>query len=150
MKDTTKLAAHYSPRIALQAARLFVLPGPPMAKRQITVMELDDTAPFEIQRIYWIHSLKAGELRGQHAHRTMQQLLIAMSGSFSVTLDDGISTREFRLDSPTHALLVPPGLWRNILTLEEQSTLLALASTHFDEADYIRDYPSFLAYVNEM
>lgn len=113
-------------------------------------MELDDNTPFEIRRVYWIHSLKAGELRGQHAHRTMQQLLIAMSGSFKVTLDDGASTREITLNSPAQALLVPPSLWRNILTLEEQSTLLALASTHFDEADYIRDYPSFLAYANEM
>lgn len=132
----------------LKLVRMLKLPGNPEEHRQVTFLELDDNAPFAVRRVYWIHSLSAGEVRGNHAHRSMQQLLIAVNGSFRVTLDDGKDNREFTLSSPFQALWVPAGLWRHILTLADQSTLLVLASTHFDEADYIRDYPAFLAYTN--
>ena len=134
----------------LQYIRLLELPGDKSIPQQISLLELDHRAPFPVKRVYWIHTLQAGEVRGMHAHKTMQQLLVAVSGSFLIKLNDGKSTLEFTLNTPTQALWLPPGLWRYITTLENQSTLLALASTHFDESDYIRDYQEFLTYANEL
>jgi hypothetical protein len=133
---------------ALAQAALRDLPGNPEGERQITFVELGAdpalSAPFAVQRVYWIHDLRAGERRGEHAHRAMQQLLVATSGRLRVELDDGHARREFILDRPTVGLWVPAGLWRRIDVLADGSTLLALASTHFEEADYIRDYAAFV------
>jgi dTDP-4-dehydrorhamnose 3,5-epimerase-like enzyme len=134
----------------LALAGLRELPGNPDGERQITFVELGAepavSAPFAVQRVYWIHGLRAGDRRGEHAHRQMQQLLVAAHGRLRVELDDGHARRPFVLDRPTVALWVPPGLWRRIEVLSDGATLLALASTHFEEADYIRDYDEFLAY----
>ena len=133
---------------ALQRAALRELPGNPEGDRQITFVELGadpaQSAPFAVLRVYWIHGLRAGDRRGDHAHREMQQLLVATSGSLRVELDDGQARREFLLDRPTRGLWVPAGLWRRIQVLADGTTLLALASTHFEESDYIRDYDAFV------
>jgi WxcM-like protein len=119
------------------------LPGNPTGLRQITFVEADRHIPFPIARAYWIHGLKAGEIRGRHAHRAMNQFLVAVNGSFEVSLDDGTSTRTFLLDDATRGLVVPAGLWRVITTLEAGSVLLSLSSTKYLESDYIRDYEAF-------
>jgi hypothetical protein len=129
---------------SLAQARLVDLPGNPEGERQLSWLELDAGAPFHVQRVYWLHTLAEGEERGNHAHRSTQQLLVAASGAFLVRLDDGRGTREFLLDDPTRALWLQPGLWRVIHVRAPGSVLLVLASSHFDEADYIRDYDEFL------
>jgi dTDP-4-dehydrorhamnose 3,5-epimerase-like enzyme len=131
----------------LERVKLMDLPGNPEGARQLTFLELGKHSPFPVTRVYWIHTLSAAELRGQHAHRTTQQLLVAVGGRIQISLDDGFSKREYLLESPTHCLYVPAGLWRDITILEDRSVLLALASTYFDEADYIRDYDEYLRYV---
>ena len=113
---------------------------------KLSFIELDGHAPFSVKRVYWVHSLSAGDRRGAHAHRTMQQLLIAISGSIAVKLDDGRRQRDFVLSSPTHALWVPAGVWRIIEALTDHTAFISLASTHYDEQDYIRDYSAFLEY----
>ncbi len=120
-----------------------------MGARQLTFCELDATMPFEVKRVYWIHALSAGEERGQHAHRDTQQLLIAMCGRIQINLTDGVDTRQYLLDTPTRALWIPSGLWRDIVVLDDQSVLLSMASTHFDETDYIRDYGVFQAFAGD-
>jgi dTDP-4-dehydrorhamnose 3,5-epimerase-like enzyme len=119
------------------------LPGNENDPRKLTFVEFNHTAPFPIRRIYWIHTVSAGEQRGHHAHRNTQQLFIAVSGRFRIELDDGESSSEFLLDDPTRSLWVPAGLWREFEILDDHTAVLVLASTHFDEADYIRDYETF-------
>jgi hypothetical protein len=130
-------------------ARMLDLPGNPQPLRQVTVVELDERAPFPVRRIYWIHAVEEGEMRGYHAHRTTQQLIVATSGAFEIVLDDGHARRTFVLDDPTRALWVPGGLWRVIRTLATGSVLLVLASAPFSEDEYIRDYDQFLAYARD-
>jgi dTDP-3-amino-3,4,6-trideoxy-alpha-D-glucose transaminase len=123
--------------------------GNPVGARQLTFCELDATMPFEVKRVYWIHALSADEERGQHAHRDTQQLLIAMSGRILIRLNDGVRTHQYLLDSPTRGLWIPSGLWRDIAVLDDHSVLLSMASTHFDEADYIRDYGAFQVFAGD-
>jgi hypothetical protein len=133
-------------RDALERATFVALPG--VDEAQIAFLELGAdpalSAPFAVQRVYWIHGLRAGDRRGEHAHREMQQLLVATSGRLEVELDDGSARRQFVLDDPARGLWVPAGLWRRIHVLADGSTLLSLASTHYAESDYIRDYDAFL------
>jgi len=129
---------------SLDQARMLELPGNPEGERQITLVELDERAPFAVRRVYWVHSLRQGETRGFHAHRATEQLIVAAEGAFRIELDDGFGRREFLLDSAVRGLWVQPGLWRTIHPLAPHSLLLVLASSHFDEDDYIRDYDEFL------
>lgn len=103
--------------------------------------------PFEIKRAYWLYDLELGEQRGFHAHRTLKQLFIAVSGSIKVALDDGLgSIDDYILHSPRTALYVPSGNWKLIETTENSSILLVLASAEFDESDYLRNYDDFLSW----
>jgi dTDP-4-dehydrorhamnose 3,5-epimerase-like enzyme len=130
----------------LNRVRLLELPGNPDGPRQLTFVELESAAPFTVRRVYWIHTLSEGELRGQHAHKETQQLLVAVSGRLLISLDDGTESRGFVLENPNQCLSVPAGLWRDIEVLEPHSVLLVMASTHFSESDYIRDYAEYLQF----
>lgn len=130
----------------LQRVRWLDLPGNPAGPRQLTFIELGEQAPFEVRRAYWIHSVESGQARGQHAHRSTEQLAVALNGRVQLRLDDGEESSTFTLDSPSRALRIPPGLWRDIEILEPHTVMLVLASTHFEESDYIRDYESFRAW----
>lgn len=113
-------------------------------KGNITVVENGTTVPFDIKRTYYLYDVPGGESRGGHAHRELRQLIIAASGSFTVTLDDGNVKRTFLLNRPYQALLVVPGIWRELDDFSSGSVCLVLASHLYDEADYIRDYGEFL------
>lgn len=102
--------------------------------------------PFDIKRIYWVYDVPGGESRGSHAHKTLEQLMIAVSGSFSVTLDDGTEKKTFFLNRPYQGLYLRPGLWRNLEDFSSGSVVLVLASDLYDENDYIRDYSEFLSF----
>ena len=99
--------------------------------------------PFDIKRIYYLYDVPGGAVRAGHAHRTLQQCLIAVAGSFDVTLDDATERRRFTLNRPSQALVIPPMLWRELDNFSSGSVCLALASEYYDEADYIRDYGQF-------
>ncbi len=111
----------------------------------ISVVENGKTVPFSTKRVYYLYDVPGGESRGGHAHRNLYQLLVAASGSFSVTLDDGRVKRTFLLNRPYQALLIVPGIWRTLDDFSSGSVCLVLASEHYDEADYIREYGDFLA-----
>lgn len=105
--------------------------------------------PIDIARVYWLFDLVEGCRRGQHAHRTLNQIFIAMSGAFRVQLDDGCGgSFEFNLRNPTMALFVPAGFWRTIEVLEVGSVLLVLASQEYTESDYFRDFNAFVEWKN--
>ena len=105
--------------------------------------------PFDVKRIYYLYDVPGGESRGGHAHKALQQLIIAASGSFTVTLDDGNVRRTFMLNRPYQALLVKPGIWRTLDDFSSGSVCLVLASEKYDAADYIRSYEEFVEYRNK-
>lgn len=117
-------------------------------KGNITVVENSATVPFEVKRSYYLYDVPGGKSRGGHAHRELSQLIVAASGSFSVTLDDGNVKRTFLLNRPYQGLYIVPGIWRTLDDFSSGSVCLVLASYGYDETDYIRDYNDFIAYKN--
>lgn len=102
--------------------------------------------PFDIRRTYYIYDVPGGESRGGHAHKTLQQLIVAVAGSFTVTLDDGRTRHSFFLNHPWLGLYVPPGYWRTLDDFSSGAVCMVLASEHYDTEDYIYEYPDFLTY----
>lgn len=115
-------------------------------KGNLTVVENGNTLPFDVKRIYYLYDIPGGESRGSHAHRELEQLIIAASGSFTVTLDDGKDKRSFFLNRPYQGLLVKPGMWRDLGDFSSGAICLVLASDVYVEGDYIRDYSDFIEY----
>ena len=114
----------------------------------LTVAEQMKNVPFEVKRVYWTYDVPAGERRGGHAHKECVEFIIAVSGSFTVTLDDGKGNRkDFHLNHPWEGLLVPTGIWRTLEDFSSGAVCLVLASELFDEDDYVYDYNDFLEYV---
>lgn len=109
----------------------------------ISVIENGITVPFDVKRVYYLYDVPGGESRGGHAHKDLRQLIVAASGSFNVTLDDGNVKRTFTLNRPYQGLLVVPGIWRELDDFSSGSVCLVLASHKYDEADYVRDYNVF-------
>ena len=114
----------------------------------LTVAEQMKNVPFEVKRVYWTYDVPAGERRGGHAHKECVEFIIAVSGSFTVTLDDGKGNRkDFHLNHPWQGLLVPTGTWRTLEDFSSGAVCLVLASELFDEDDYLYEYDEFLEYV---
>ena len=118
-------------------------------KGNLTVVENGVTLPFDVKRVYYLYDVPGGESRGSHAHRELEQLIVAASGSFTVTLDDGASKRSFFLNRPYQGLYVKPGLWRDLDNFSSGAVCLVLASEVYDASDYIRDYEEFLKFREE-
>jgi dTDP-4-dehydrorhamnose 3,5-epimerase-like enzyme len=134
---------HY-PVSALSAARIIELPRIANPRGNLTAIEGGADVPFDIARVYYTYDVPGGESRGGHAHIALQQLIIAASGSFEVVLDDGRERSSFFLNRSYYGLYVPPMCWRELVSFSSGSVCLVLASAHYDEADYIRDYHAFL------
>lgn len=111
----------------------------------LSVVENGLDIPFDIKRIYYLYMVPE-VARGAHAHKALQQLLIATSGSVEVIMDDGTQRKSFMLDRPWKGLLIPAGLWRDLENFSGGAVLLCLASEKYDPEDYIRDYNKFKAY----
>jgi uncharacterized RmlC-like cupin family protein len=114
-------------------------------KGNLTPIEAKRDVPFDIQRVYYLYDVPGGENRGGHAHRALEQFIIAVSGSFDVVLDDGLERRSFFLNRSYYGLYVPPMVWRELENFSSGSVSLVLASSAYDEADYIRNYAEFVA-----
>lgn len=112
----------------------------------ITVVENDGTLPFDTRRVYYLYDVPGGSSRGAHAHKSLSQLIIAASGSFQVTLDDGHLKRTYFLNRPYEGLLVRPGIWRDLNDFSSGAVCMVLASDVYKKEDYIRDYQEFLAF----
>lgn len=111
----------------------------------LSVVENGIDIPFDIKRIYYLYMVPE-VARGAHAHKALQQLLIATSGSMEVIMDDGREKKSFMLDRPWKGLLIPAGLWRDLENFSGGAVLMCLASEKYKAEDYIRDYNEFLAY----
>ena len=115
----------------------------------LTVTEQGRDVPFDRRRAYWIYDVPSGESRGGHAHKELRQLLVAISGSFKVVLDNGKERREIMLNHPWQGLLIVPGVWRTLEDFSSGAVCLCLASEHYDEEEYIRDYAEFKTLYSE-
>ena len=118
-------------------------------KGNISVVQNGDTVPFDVRRVYYLYDVPGGESRGSHAHKELSQLIIAASGSFRVTLDDGKVKRSFMLNRPYQALYVKPGIWRDLDDFSSGAVCLVLASEVYQAEDYIRDYDDYLGYIKQ-
>ena len=115
-------------------------------KGNLTVVENGVTLPFEVKRLYYIYDVPGGESRGAHAHKELSQLIVAASGSFKVTLDDGNVRRTFFLNRPYQGLYVKPGMWRDLEDFSSGAVCMVLASDVYFAEDYIRSYYDFLKF----
>ena len=115
----------------------------------LVALENSKEIPFIIRRIYYLYNTGKNVRRGYHAHRKLQQILICVSGSCVIHLDDGVQTAEITLNKPYEGLYIANNMWREMYSFSEDAVLLALASELYDESDYIRDYQEFCRYVQE-
>jgi dTDP-4-dehydrorhamnose 3,5-epimerase-like enzyme len=116
----------------------------------ITALENNIHLPFDVKRVYYLYDVPAGEERGGHAHRELQQIVVAASGAFDVLLNDGTNKKIVHLDRPFIGLHIVPGIWRELLNFSSGAVCLVLASHKYDEKDYIRDYENFKAYKKKL
>lgn len=133
----------------LQDCRILDLPRVNNPLGNLTAIESGLHIPFEIQRVYYLYDVPGGAERGGHAHKALKQLIIAMSGSFDVILDDGHGKRRFHLNRSYQGLYVSTLVWRELDNFSSGSVCMVLASNRYDEADYYRNYDDFLAAVSE-
>jgi dTDP-4-dehydrorhamnose 3,5-epimerase-like enzyme len=112
----------------------------------LTVVTNEVDVPFTIKRVYYLYDVPGGYSRGGHGHKELKQLVVALSGSFSITVDDGTSKQTFHLSRPDRGLMLPPGLWRELDNFSSGSICMVLASELYDENDYFRDYEKFVAW----
>ena len=113
----------------------------------LSVIEGSVHVPFDIARMYYLYGVPAGELRAGHAHKRLRQFFVALSGSFTLRLEDGAVSDSIDMSAPNIGLLVEPGVWRVLENFSPGAVCLVLASLVYDEADYIRDYDDFSRYV---
>lgn len=114
------------------------------SRGNLSFAENQSQLPFDIKRAYWIYDVPGGIERGGHAYKENQEFIIALSGSFDVTLDDGKQRKTFSLNRSYYGLYVPKGIWREMDNFSTNSLALILSSTEYSESDYVRDYQDFL------
>lgn len=122
------------------------LPKNHTVRGNITSVNNVQEIPFEIKRVYYLYDIPGGESRGGHAHKELQQFIIAVSGSFDLVIDDGNIRRVFNLNRPYQGVLMPSGLWRELVNFSSGAVCLVLASLEYNESDYIRNYHEFREY----
>lgn len=132
--------------ITVSDAKIIGLPKIEDPRGNLSFIEQLRQIPFEIRRTYWIYDVPGGKDRGSHAYKENEEFIVALSGSFDVELDDGLQKKVFSLNRSYNGLFVPKGLWRTMKNFSTNSLALVLASTMFDEKDYIRDYQAFIAW----
>ena len=130
---------------SLAACRILDLPRISDPRGNLTFVEAGNHIPFDIQRVYYLYDVPGGAERGGHAHKGLHQLIIAMSGSFDVVLDDGHAKRRIHLNRSYNGLYVCPMIWRELDNFSSGSVCMVLASNRYDEDDYYRDYGQYLA-----
>lgn len=126
--------------------QLIEIPKIANVKGSIGVVE-NNTIPFDIKRVYYLYDIPSATKRGGHAHKNLQQVLIALSGSFDVVLKDGKNKEVVTLNSPNKGLLINSNIWREIENFSSGAVCLVLASEAYDEDDYIRSYKAYLNYL---
>ena len=131
----------------LSETEITILPKHGDQRGNLSVAEQLKEVPFEIKRCFWKYDVPEGKGRGGHAHKTLKQFVIAMSGSFKITLDDGKEKKTFLLDSPDKGLLIDTGVWADLTEFSRGAVCLVLASDVFREEDYLGKYEEFMDYL---
>lgn len=129
--------------------KMYTFPPHGDDRGQLVAIEAMKDLPFEIKRVYYIYDTLKGVRRGFHAHKCLQQILVCVSGSCRIHLDDGTDTAEVLLDKPNEGLYIANNMWREMYDFTPGAVLLVLASEYYDEADYIRSYEDFIKFVKE-
>lgn len=127
----------------LSECRIMGLPKVDDARGNLTFIEEDSHVPFQIKRVYYLYDIPGGESRGGHAHKKLEQFIIAANGSFDVVIDDGYNSMRFHLNRSYYGLYIPRMVWRELDNFSSGSVCLVLASEHYEEEDYIRNYDDF-------
>ncbi len=135
--------------MSIEDCKLIELPKISDPRGNLTFIEGAKHIPFEIKRIYYLYDVPGGAHRAGHAHKTLHQVLVALSGSFDVTLNDGFSQKKFHLNRSYQGLYIPAMVWRDIDNFSSGAVCLALASTLYDESEYYREYNTFAQTVKE-
>jgi len=131
--------------MALNDCKLIDLPKISDPRGNLSFIESGRHVPFEIKRVYYLYDVPGGSDRGSHAHKNLHQFIVAMSGSFDVVLDDSKEKKRFHLNRSYSGLYVCPMMWRNLDNFSSGAVCMVLASDHYEEADYIRNYPEFIS-----
>jgi len=125
-------------------ARIIELPKIQDRRGNLTFLESQRHLPFAFKRVYYLYDVPGGEARGGHAHKELEQFVIAASGSFDVVLDNGIEKKRYHLNRPYYGLYIPRMMWRELDNFSSGSVCLVLTSAYYDEDDYVRDYETYL------
>lgn len=129
----------------IDKCEIITLPKIEDSRGNLTFIEDESQIPFAIQRVYYLYDVPAGSERGGHAHIALNQIIIALAGSFDVELDDGKTRKTFSLNRPYEGLYICPGIWRELKNFSSGSVCLVLASNLYSEDDYYRDYNQFIS-----
>lgn len=130
--------------MAISDCKIIELPKITDMRGNLSFIEGGRHIPFDIQRAYYLYDVPGGASRGGHGHKKLYQLMIAISGSFSVLLDDGVQHKTYTLNRPYEGLIICPMIWRELDNFSSGSVCLVMASERYDEEDYYRDYASFI------
>ena len=129
--------------MTIEHCKIIDLPKISDPRGNLSFIEGGQHIPFDIKRVYYLYDVPGGSDRGSHAHKNLHQFVVAMSGSFDVVLDDGKEKKRFHLNRSYYGLYVCPMMWRDLDNFSSGAVCMVLASEHYDEADYIRDYQQF-------
>ena len=135
--------------MSINNCRIIELPKITDPRGNLSFIEGGQHIPFDIQRVYYLYDVPGGSDRGSHAHKGLHQFIVAMSGSFDVVLDDGKEKKRFHLNRSYNGLYVCPMMWRDLDNFSSGAVCMVLASEHYDETDYIREYSQFLSLANK-
>ena len=135
--------------MSIEHCKIIELPKIAEPRGNLTFIEGNNHIPFDIRRVYYLYDVPGGSERGGHAHKALSQLIIAMSGSFDVVLDDGGEKKRFHLNRSYQGLYVCPMIWRELDNFSSGSVCMVLASNIYEESDYYRDYNEYLAVINK-
>jgi len=135
--------------MSIEECKIIDLPKISDPRGNLTFIEGNQHIPFDIRRVYYLYDVPGGAERGGHAHKALSQLIIAMSGSFDVILDDGGEKKRFHLNRSYQGLYVCPMMWRELDNFSSGSVCMVLASNIYEESDYYRDYNEYLTAINK-
>ena len=130
--------------MTVEDCKIIELPRFLDARGNLSFVEQNNHIPFEIKRTYWIYDVPGGDNRGGHAFRQNEEFIVALSGAFDVTVDDGQQKKTFTLNRSYYGLYIPKGLWRTMENFSTNSFALEFGSTHYQQEDYIREYNEFI------
>lgn len=135
--------------MGIEKCRIIELPKISDPRGNLTFVEANRHIPFDIKRVYYLYDVPGGSERAGHGHKQLQQLFIAMSGSFDILLDDGYEKKKYHMNRSYYGLYVCPMIWRDLDNFSSGAVCMVLASEYYDESDYYREYQDFIEAVNQ-